>query len=305
MLDKILPEKIKTIISARLDYRRLYEIRLRAFMPVVINYDGKYYYLSEVGLCDETNIAVLLNSEEISEVLVRACEYSLYSVNNQLVNGFITVTGGVRVGVCGEIVRNGNEIKTIKNFTSVNIRIPHEVKGSALTAYSFVNDTALRSSLIVSPPGAGKTTVLRDLCRYISRDGIKNILLVDERNEIAAVTASRNQLDVGTSVDVISGCTKDYAFSYGIRSMRPDVIITDELTCEQDYLAVEECVAAGVKVIASAHASSPEELLLRAGFSKAFKMHVFERFVFLSSRRGPGTYENVYDGDMNCIYFAP
>ena len=304
MLEKILPEKIKSVIALRLDANRVYELRLRANMPTVINYNGKYYYLSTVGLCEEASYAIVVDETEVNEIIVRACECSLYSVNNQLVSGYITVTGGIRVGVCGEIVKNGNEIKTIKNFTSVNIRIPHEVKGSALTAYSYISDTKLRSSLIVSPPGAGKTTILRDLCRCISRDGIKNILLVDERNEISAVSNGRNQLDVGVGVDIISGCSKDYAFSYGIRSMRPDVIITDELTCERDYLAVEESVAGGVIVIASAHASKPEELLLREGFSKAFKMRIFDRFVFLSSRNGPGTYENIYDGEMNCIYFG-
>lgn len=304
MIEKYLPIEVSEVIKSRLDENRVYELRLRANMPVCINYNGKYYYLGKNGLSDRADNAIFSSSDDVNNLVVGVSERSLYAVNNQLVNGYITIEGGVRIGVCGETVRQDGIVKTIKDFTSVNIRFPHEIRGCGLTAYNFIKDTKLRNALIVSPPGAGKTTILRDLCRHISKESL-NILLVDERSEVAAVCNRKNQLDVGNGVDIISNCSKSYAFEYGIRSMRPDLIVTDELIGERDYDAVLEACFGGVKVIASAHASTPEELYMRKGFDKLFASKVFSRYIFLSDRLGPGTYENVYDGDMKCIYYAP
>lgn len=304
MLRKILPTEITYVIDARLNLSRIYELRFRADMPAVINYGGRYYYIGKNGITEDVKGALIVSSDTVKGIVIKATEFSLYSVNNQLVKGYITISGGIRLGVCGEIVRDGGDVKTIKNFTSVNIRIPHEVPGCSLTACSFINDTRLRSALIAAPPGAGKTTVLRDLCKNLCREGIKNLLLVDERCEIAAVYDGRPQLDVGKNTDIISNCSKAYAFSYGIRSMRPDLIVTDELMGEEDFGAVAGAVAGGVSVIATIHASTPDELFARVGFKEIFAKKIFSRYVFLSERKGPGTYENIYDADMKCIYFA-
>ena len=179
MLDKILPREVSNVLNTRLDLNRVYELRFRSDMPIAINYGGKYYYLGKNGLVEDAAAALVASATAVGDIVVRATDYSLYSVNNQLIKGYITIGGGIRLGICGEIVRDGSVVKTIKNFSSVNIRIPHEVNGCSLTAYTYINDTALRSSLIVAPPGACKTTVLSDLTKTISREGIKNILLVD------------------------------------------------------------------------------------------------------------------------------
>lgn len=305
MTDKLLPTEILSVISSRLDKSRIYELRIRTAQPVVVNYGGRYYYLGKNGLAEKSDFAFIACEGLVKSIVVKATEYSLYSVNNQLAKGFITIEGGIRLGICGETVRDDDGIKTIKDFSSVNIRFPHEISGCSLTALAYIYDTRLRSALIVSPPGAGKTTILRDLCKQITQSGIKNVLLVDERSEIAAVHDGVAQLDVGSTTDIISNCTKDYAFSYGIRSMRPDVIVTDELMNETDFKAVSDAASGGVNVIASIHASTPEELFSRVGFKSLYDKKVFSRYVFLSDRNGPGTYENVYDGDMKCIFFAP
>ncbi len=304
MLDRILPERIKAIIDVRLNPQRLYELRFRNDMPIVVNYGGKYFYLGSTGIVDNVGEALYSDPMEIEEIVVKATEFSLYAVNNQLQKGYVTIEGGVRIGVCGEVVREEDKVKTIKDFTSINVRIPHEIRGCALTACTFINDTKLRSALIVAPPGAGKTTVLRDLCFNITDRGIKNVLLVDERCEIAAVNKRRQQLYVGNNVDIISNCPKEFAFSYGIRSMRPDVIITDELSTEKDVSAALKAVQSGICVIASVHASNMDELRARREFNELLASKLFTRYVFLSNRKGPGTYENVYDAELKCIFYG-
>lgn len=300
-MTEVLPNEIAAIIASRLDTERVYEIRLRADKPVTVNYDGKFRFLSARGLSENASDAVVCTAREIDETVMRASRFSLYAENDRIVKGYLTIAGGARIGVCGEVVGRGENPVTIKDFTSLCIRVPHEIEGAGKRAFEAIkNGSSVYSALIVAPPAAGKTTVLRDVCRLISDETRLNVLLVDERSEIAAVRNGVAALDVGKTTDIVSNCDKSYAFSYGIRSMRPDVIVTDELSAI-DCGAAESAVFGGVKVIATVHAPSLDYLRKKQGLEGLVAADVFDRYIVLSDRRGAGTYEAIYDGEFNRI----
>lgn len=283
LIEKILPLKVVKALNT-LDQSKVYEIRLR-HSGVFVGYGGRFFALSDVGL-SSTPMRVSLN--EIEEVILKACDHSIYAVNDQIKNGFLSLKSGIRIGICGEVVDG----KTIKNFTSLNIRLPHEVKGCALEVSKYVvKQRGCYNTLIVSPPGCGKTTLLRDLIRIISDKG-NNVLVADERYEIAAYS-SGILLDVGRNTDVISGSTKSFAFNQGIRYMRPDVLAADEIMTNDDVIAVKKACAGGVNVIATIHASG-KDFIKRFGESEEI-----QRIIVLSDSNGPGHVEGVFDERFN------
>ncbi|HEY8423565.1 MAG TPA: ATPase, T2SS/T4P/T4SS family [Clostridia bacterium] len=303
MIEKILPEFLVDILKNKLNYDHVYEIRIRSQMPICVNYGGRYYYLNPEGVGGPNDGSIVTDRKILEAIIYRAAEYSMYAVNNQLKQSYITVRGGIRIGVCGELVIEDQKIISVKNFTSLIIRIPHEVYDCALTAYQFIAQDQIYNTLIVSPPGCGKTTFLRDIARLLSQsEYIRNALIIDERYEIASCYNGVPQLNVGEFTDVISNCSKQYGFEQGIRAMKPDVIITDELANQSDLDAIKYAARCGVKVIATAHAADHIDLINKPGFEDIIKSKLFERYVVLSNRRGPGTYEGVYDGSFNNIY---
>lgn len=268
MLD-FLPEKIKDAL-AHLNQKFLYEIRLRADKPTTIHYDGAYVYLGQYGIVSREEQAIYSDVFDIENTLYKAGEYSVYSVEEQLKKGFITARNGERLGVAGEFVFEHGKPLSIRNYTSLCIRVPHEIVGCGQEIYEKCISDKIRSILISSPPGIGKTTILRDLARIISECHHANILICDERGEISAG-------NIGETCDVLKFAEKETAFDAGIRAMRPDIIITDELST-YDCSAVEKAVFAGVKVLASAH------FLQMNNVKKPF-LGLFERFVFLNPKK--------------------
>ncbi|MDR1093381.1 MAG: stage III sporulation protein AA [Clostridiales bacterium] len=303
MLEKILPQTVLAVLREKLNLEKLYEIRLRSQKPVMLNYCGRYLYLTPDGASEDGDKAYVLDRKAVENIVFRASEHSLYVFNEQIKQSFITIAGGIRLGICGELVIENGAVKTVKNFTSVNVRIPHEVKNCSLNCFKYIADKQIYNTLIVSPPGAGKTTWLRDVaCQLARLSPPPNILILDERGEIAAVSAGVAQLDTGPTGDVMTNCGKGYGFEQGIRSMRPDVIITDELANPADVEAAAGAIAAGVKIIASTHAFDHLDLNLKPAFESVLKKRLFSRFVVLSNRRGPGTCEGVYDEQFGRVY---
>ena len=275
---EFLPQKLKNSLRC-LNLQKVYEIRIRLNRPITVNYDGTYRYLGQYGLANHGSEALCCSQEEIADCVYRAGNYSLYAVEEQLKEGYLTTSKGERIGLGGEYVFEKGQPITIRNYTSLCIRVPHEIIGCAREVYQYCMSDIVCNLLLMSPPGIGKTTILRDLARILSEKTRKNILICDERGEIAGES-------LGESCDVISHCSKERAFEAGIRALRPDIIVTDELT-RLDLQSLNRAVSAGVCVIATAHFSSIERV-------EDVFFNIFDKFVLLDELH-IGKIKKIYD----------
>ncbi len=275
---EFLPQKIKESLK-NLNIAYVYELRIRMNKPITVNYQGEYRYLGEYGITQDKRRAICCDAAEISECVLKAGKYSVYSVEEELKKGFLTAEQGERIGIAGEYVFEKGKTHALRNYTSLCIRVPHEIKGCGREIYRRCMSDRVQSLLLMSPPGMGKTTILRDLGRILSEEKKSNILVCDERGEISVG-------DVGDTCDIVRFSNKEHAFEAGIRAMRPEIIITDELSL-QDCAALERAIAAGIHVIASAHFSDMRFV------TPPFK-RLFSRFVLLNERK-IGEIKEIYD----------
>lgn len=261
MLDFLAPRLKRALRTVNSNL--LYELRIRADKPFRINLNGKFCFLGENGVTEYPDRAIIPTVNEIEETLFAASEYSVYAVENQLKRGFVTGREGERIGVAGTFVYDGNGILSVHSVTSLCIRIPHAIVGCSDEIYERCFSHGVVSLLILAPPGEGKTTILRDLSRLVSLRTKLNILVSDERGELSAG-------DLGDTSDVVRFADKLTVFTAGIRAMRPDLIVTDELLPE-DYRAVRRAKESGIQVLASAHLKKYEDVPDK----------LFERYVIL------------------------
>jgi stage III sporulation protein AA len=299
MLGKILPLNIFKAIDEKIAYSQLNEIRLRAGQPVVIYLGGQPYYLCEKGVTSNLKNAFHITKQEIEGIIFSASGFSIYSVNEQIKRGFIVTSGGIRIGLAGDVVKENGQIRTITNFTSVNIRIPHQIKDCSLQAFdTIVSDLTIKNTLVISPPGAGKTTFIRDFIYQLSEQNYcLNVLVLDERGEISG----GGEMNLGAFCDILSFTSKFEGFEQGIRSLSPNLIVTDELGAEKDIEALKYAMNSGVNVLATVHASSIEDLKQKKDFKQLLEDKYFSRFVLLSSKQGPGTLEGIYNQNLTRI----
>ncbi len=297
----ILPEWLSNKLKSDYVSDYIYELRIRLNRPIIINYKGSYKNITykENGLISN----IYASQELINNILMTATKHSFYAYSNQIKQGFITTDAGARIGICGTVVYEKQEVKTIKDVTSLNIRIAHEVVDCSEKIINFIcANNCVKNTLIISPPGAGKTTLVRDVVSKLSNEKkINNILVVDERFEIAGAFGN-SCFKVGDLVDVISGSDKHFAFNEGLKTMNPKVIVTDEVSKVEDLESIKQAIKSGVKVIATAHAENVLELKFKKYFSSLLSDKYFERIIVLSKRCGVGTVEGVFDENLKGIY---
>ena len=287
---KFLPGRIKKTLSF-IDFDNIEEIRLRKGLPLVIYKGSSNFFITErATVTKNRQKALLVYDDDINEALSLICKNSLYTVEDSLKKGFITVDGGHRIGICGNSVTVDDKISTIKNISGLNYRIARELKGVSDKIFSnILRDKQIKNTLIISPPGCGKTTLLRDIVRKLSNSGIK-VCVADERNEISALSNGTYGYDLGYSCDVLEGANKAEAMELLLRSMSPQVIATDELGCENDLKAVKKAVVSGINIIATIHSDSKESVKS----TNPELMGHFKCIITLSRKNGPGTIEEIY-----------
>ncbi|HHV60455.1 MAG TPA: stage III sporulation protein AA [Clostridiaceae bacterium] len=311
------PLEIRMILN-KLEHRiinELEEIRLRAERPLIIRHKSSDWIVDINGyISKECNNAYIVKQEQILKTVEILSQNSIYAFLDEIKCGFITIRGGHRVGITGRTVLEGQSVKNIKDISGLNFRISKEIKGCSdnYIGYLINEKKEVTNTLIVSPPGCGKTTMLRDLARNlgngIKKHGIEGLRvgIVDERSEIAACYKGVASHDVGIRTDVLDGCPKSVGMVMMLRSMSPDVIITDEIGNEGDREAVLCVINAGVKIISTAHGYSISDLKSRKEVLKLIEDKVFERYLVLGKSKGPGIVVEIVDGlTMKKIYPNP
>mgnify|MGYP000919013542 CR=1 FL=1 len=280
-------------VLGRASLQGLEEIRLRLQRPLMIKDRTGYFYLSAQGCPCSPAQAYVVSRDDLERTLQLITENSWYAWEQEILGGYLTLPGGHRVGLAGQAVYGGGQLKTIRSISSLVFRLARAVPGAADPLMDRVvgpGGRQLLSTLIVSPPGGGKTTLLRDLARQVANLGFQ-VVVIDERSELAACYQGVPQLDVGLQTDVLDGYNKEVGVQHALRALGPQVVVTDEIGQANDGWILAELARSGVKVMATCHGDSCDQVKKRAWLKDS--LSVFQLVVILSRRRGPGTVESV------------
>ncbi len=285
-LKKYLPARINEAIE-RINEDEIQEIRIMAERNCALFINGKIV---------DTN--VFISKSELLKIVEGMSRGSLYAMQQSLSNGFFTIGGGNRVGVCGRVITEGGKITHMSEISALCIRVSKEIKGVSDIIMPYIeNGEKIFNTLLISPPGAGKTTVLRDIARNLGER--KKVCIVDERSEIADCRGGVPQNDIGKFTSVLDGAPKAEGMRILLRTMAPDVIITDETGSDKEEEAIEGIINCGVKIITTAHGYSEKDVLKKKYLGTLLEGGAFERIIVLSSRKGPGTVEKIIkDGQV-------
>lgn len=274
------PERLRTAWhDIKFEWNELAEIRLRVNQPVLLR------TLSGEVVVQKDNKLLIYSSKDMEDVFRHLCRDSVYAYEEERKLGFMTVQGGHRIGITGEVVCLGNKEYIVKYIRYINIRIAHEIRGSAdvIMQYLYENDKPC-NTLIISPPAVGKTTMLRDIIRQFSDKGYQ-VGVIDERGEIAAAYRGSATLNCGTHTDVMTGGNKSFGISILIRTFAPEIVAVDELGEESDANAVFKAGISGCSILATIHGESLDDIKQKTELNKLWKNHSFQRFVFLQRER--------------------
>lgn len=270
----------------------LEEIRIRVNEPLMFRTGEGEFFLQSDHLVEQLdNQCHRMTPEEIRQMSVFMSKYSLYAYEEEIRKGFLTVEGGHRIGVCGQVSCEGEQIRRIHPITYLNIRVARERKGCADQVFPFLIERGLfQNTLILSAPGIGKTTLLRDVIRILSNGSDlcagRKVGLVDERSEIAGCLRGVPQNDVGRRTDVLDGCPKEEGMMLLVRSMAPDVLAVDEIGGERDMDALQYAMRCGCQIVATIHSRDLAELFAKPKWTDYRRDRLFERYVVLTLEQG-------------------
>jgi len=286
------------------------EIRIRIEKPILIYKRGEEFSVTKSGKITENILfGYCPQRDDINKTLELMSNYSPYAFNEEIKNGFITLNGGYRVGIVGEVILDGksmdSSILTIKNISGLNIRFSREIKNCSEKIMKYIADSEIKHTIIISPPKCGKTTLLRDVIRKISDgEGTKKgqtVGVADERSEIGGSFLGIAQNDVGIRTDILDNCPKELGMRILLRSMSPDVIAVDEIGTEADIHAIDEVINSGVKIICTVHGKNIEDLKLKPVLNNLINKKIFERYIVLGYDETAGEVTGIYDADLNSV----
>lgn len=287
---RLLPTNISGAIAALSDCDRLEicEIRMRACLPLCISTPCDNLFVANGKLSHTQSGAIICTAADIAQTVSKMCEHSFYAYQNEINRGFITLQNGCRVGIAGTAVEVDGKLSSIKNITSLNIRIARQHIGCSDKIMRDFALNGLQNTVIIGAPGSGKTTVLRDVAYQLSEGNYfspQRVCAVDERYELFG-TGVQPSFNCGAMCDRICGIDKHDGIITALRSLSPQVIVFDEMMSEDELLLCERGFSAGVAVITTVHAASPCDFVRRKIGKMIINGGVFEKFVFLGNRVG-------------------
>jgi len=270
-------------------FEKTEEIRIRVNKGLIFKTYCKKVYINEKGEIASEQKAFMPTEEDLQQLVSFLSGYSPFCYKEFISSGFITVCGGHRVGIAGHAVLKNGKIEMVKDISSLNIRIVHPVKGCGERIIRHIKEKVVKNTVIVSPPGCGKTTLLRDITRIVSNEG-NSVSVVDERGEIGAVFKGYPQVDVGKNTDILDGFPKAEGMILALRSLSPDVIACDEAGSDEDIEAIKTISLCGVSVISTVHGKNMEDVKKRLKDAA----DEFDVFIFLN-KNGGRRIAKVYD----------
>ena len=287
-----LPFTLRNAVSSAVKPKeKIMEIHLVSGQPLVLHTAISSYFINENSELTKriSDNLVTVTLQMINECFNSLCGYSVYSKQNELVNGFLTLPGGNRAGVCGTAILKDNKISNIRDISSINIRVADEIKDCSKFLLEKINNK--KSLLICGAPCSGKTTMLRDIARILSYKS--RVSLIDSRMELACFNKGASGFDVGLC-DVFTSYRKRDGFEQAVRCMSPEYIICDEIG-EEDVLGIINAQKSGVRVIASAHCADKSELLKKPSLRPLIQSKCFSTYVFLKNRENIGQVSEIVE----------